>query len=61
VVVGESVAVLAAIEKLARGWDFADALHHSLSEGCDEFVTLDLGLVKQAGRRTQNAPKVTAL
>ena len=50
VVLGERTAVLAAAEKSARGWDFADALHHALSVGCDDFVTLDASLAKRAAR-----------
>ena len=61
VVVGEHAAVLAAAAKLAQGWDFADALHHALSEGCDDFVTFDTGLVKQAKRRPNLKPTVTKL
>ena len=61
VVVGEHAAVLAAAAKLAQGWDFADALHHALSEGCDDFVTFDAGLVKQARRRSNLKPTVTKL
>ena len=61
VVVGEQAAVLAAAAKLAQGWDFADALHHALSEGCDDFVTFDAGLVKQAKRRPNLKPTVTKL
>ena len=61
VVVGEHAAVLTAAAKLAQGWDFADALHHALSEGCDDFVTLDAGLVKQAKRRPNLKPTVTKL
>ena len=61
VVVGEHAAVLAATAKLAQGWDFADALHHALSEGCDDFVTFDAGLVKQARRRPNLKPTVTKL
>ena len=61
VVVGEHAAVLAAAAKLAQGWDFADALHHALSEGCDDFVTFDAGLVKQAKRRPNLKPTVTKL
>ena len=61
VVVGEHAAVLAAAAKLAQGWDFADALHHALSEGCDDFVTFDAGLVKQARRRPNLTPAVTKL
>ena len=61
VVVGEHAAVQAAAAKLAQGWDFADALHHALSEGCDDFVTFDAGLVKQAKRRPNLTPTVTKL
>ena len=61
VVVGEHAAVLAAAAKLAQGWDFADALHHALSEGCDDFVTFDTRLVKQAKRRPNLKPTVTKL
>ena len=61
VMVGEHAAVLAAAAKLAQGWDFADALHHALSEGCDDFVTFDTGLVKQAKRRPNLKPTVTKL
>ena len=61
VVVGEQAAVLSAATKLAQGWDFADALHHALSDGCDDFVTLDTGLVKQAKRRPNLTPAVTKL
>ena len=50
VVVGERGAVLLAAGKLAQGWDFADALHHALSEGCEEFITLDGDLAKKARR-----------
>ena len=55
VILGERVAVLAAAAKSGRGWDFADALHHALSEGCDDFVTLDAGLVKRAAREGTDA------
>ena len=61
VVVGEQAAVLAAAGKLALGWDFADALHHALSEGCDDFVTLDTGLARQAKRASNLRPAVTRL
>lgn len=64
-VVGERDAVLAAAAKAAQGWDFADALHHALSIGCDDFVTLDAALVKRAVSLTkkgiQVAPKLTEL
>lgn len=52
VVVGERVAVLAAAARATNGWDFADALHHALSAGCDDFNTLDTDLVKRAKRAT---------
>lgn len=61
VVVGEPAAVQSAATKLAQGWDFADALHHALSHGCDDFVTFDAGLVKQAKRRAKLSPEVTKL
>lgn len=50
VVVGERAAVRAAADKSAKGWDFADALHHALSAGCDDFVTLDADLTKRSLR-----------
>ena len=58
VVLGERAAVLAAAAKSAQGWDFADALHHALSEGCDDFVTLDADMVKRAARSQAGAAKV---
>jgi predicted nucleic-acid-binding protein len=50
VVVGEREAVLTAASRAAQGWDFADALHVALSQGCDNFTTLDVELVKRAAR-----------
>ena len=50
VVVGEQEAVLSAASRAAQGWDFADALHVALSQGCDDFTTLDAELVKRAAR-----------
>ena len=61
VVVGERDAVLAAAGKMASGWDFADALHHALSAGCDTFVTLDSDLLRQSRRIAKLAPSVTRL
>lgn len=61
VVVGERAAVLAAAARVAQGWDFADALHHGLSEGCDDFVTLDADLARRASRGARVAPVVTKL
>jgi predicted nucleic-acid-binding protein len=50
VVVGERAAVLAATARAAQGWDFTDALHVALSEGCVDFTTLDADLAKRAAR-----------
>ena len=61
VVIGEREAVIAAAGKLARGWDFADALHHALSRGCDNFVTLDADLAKRSRRMPAIDPSVTRL
>ena len=61
VVVGEREAVLAAADKLSKGWDFSDALHHALSEGCEAFVTLDADLLKLAKRIAKTALTVTKL
>ena len=57
-VVGERAAVVAATENMARGWDFADALHHALSAGCEDFATFDTALVKRAKRSPLTAPPV---
>jgi predicted nucleic-acid-binding protein len=61
VVLGEHDAVIAAAEKYAKGWDFADALHHALSVGCDDFVTLDIDLVKKSSSSPNALPKVQKL
>jgi predicted nucleic-acid-binding protein len=58
VVVGERDAVLAAAAKASQGWDFADALHHALSEGCIDFTTLDAALVKRAVRAVASGTKL---
>lgn len=57
-VIGERDAVLAATRNMGDGWDFADALHHALSAGCDDFVTFDTALVKRARRRPETAPPI---
>ncbi len=57
VVVGERAAVLAATARAAQGWDFADALHLALSEGCDDFTTLDADLAKRAVREVAGGEK----
>lgn len=61
VLVGERAAVLAAAARLAQGWDFADALHHALSEGCDDFATLDADLARRASRGANVVPVITKL
>ncbi len=58
VIVGEHQAVVAAAARVAQGWDFADALHHALSEGCEDFATFDSDLVRRAGRGAKVAPPV---
>lgn len=50
VTVGEAAAVRQAAARLAKGWEFADALHHALSEGCVDFLSFDDHLVKRAAR-----------
>jgi predicted nucleic-acid-binding protein len=57
VVVGERAAVLSAATRAAQGWDFADALHLALSEGCEDFTTLDADLVKRATRELAGGEK----
>lgn len=60
-VVGEQAAVVAAARKMRQGWDFADALHHALSAGCDDFATFDTTLSRRAGRDDSTAPQVIAI
>ena len=55
VTVGEAVAVRQAAARLAKGWDFADALHHALSEGCVDFLRFDDRQVKRAVRASPRA------
>lgn len=59
--VGERQAVLAATARVAQGWDFTDALHHALSEGCDDFVTLDADLARRARRGPAAVPGIVKL
>jgi predicted nucleic-acid-binding protein len=59
VLVGEREAVLLAAAKASQGWDFADALHHALSQGCDDFVTLDADLAKRVKRLMTSGAKLT--
>lgn len=58
VVVGERAAVMIAAARAAQGWDFADALHHALSHGCEDFSTLDVDSVKRGARVTTTGAKV---
>lgn len=60
-VVGEQAAVIAAAGKLRHGWDFADALHHALAAGCDDFATFDTTLSRRAGRDKSADPPVIAI
>jgi hypothetical protein len=60
-VVGEQAAVISAASKMKDGWDFADALHHSLSEGCDDFATFDTTLAKRARKVSKNSPPVVTI
>jgi predicted nucleic-acid-binding protein len=60
-VVGEQAAVIAAAGKLRQGWDFADALHHALAAGCEDFATFDTTLSRRARRDAAATPPVTAL
>jgi predicted nucleic-acid-binding protein len=48
--VGEADAVRHATARAAEGWDFADALHHALSQGCGDFVSFDEKLIRRASR-----------
>lgn len=57
-VVGERDAVLSAAAHMEEGWDFADALHHALSAGCESFATFDGALVKRGGRQADTEPVV---
>ncbi len=50
VVLGEREAIVAAAARVSQGWDFADALHHALSEGCDGFATFDGDLIRRSSR-----------
>ena len=60
-VVGERDAVLVATARVAQGWDFADALHHALSHGCKDFVTLDADLARRGARGAKVSPAITKL
>jgi predicted nucleic-acid-binding protein len=60
-VVGEQASVVAAARKMRQGWDFADALHHALASGCDDFATFDTTLSRRAGRDDSTAPPVIAI
>ena len=55
VFVGEADAVRQAAARVAKGWDFADALHHALSQGCDDFLSFDEQLVKRSARTVPKA------
>jgi len=59
-IVGEQAAVVAAAQKVIAGWDFADALHHALSAGCEDFATFDTALTRRARRAAGVDPPVRA-
>lgn len=62
VILAEREAVLAAAARVGSdGWDFADALHHALARGCDDFVTFDNELFRRAKRGESITPPVTRL
>ena len=60
-IVGEQAAVIAATRKLRQGWDFANARHHALAAGCDDFATFDTNLARRAGRDDSTAPPAIAI
>ena len=59
-IVGERDAVIVAAQRLRLGWEFADALHHALASGCDEFATFDRSLARRA-KRDASVPRIVAL
>jgi len=48
-------------QKIAEDWDFADALHHALAAGCDDFANFDTNLARRAGRDDSTASPVIAI
>ena len=52
VTVADPLILAAALDGLAAGMDFADALHLAKAEGCTAFLTFDLKLVKAAKGRS---------
>jgi predicted nucleic acid-binding protein len=44
----DAATIAKALEWMAGGMDFADALHVANAEGSDAFVTFDRGLAKKA-------------
>jgi predicted nucleic-acid-binding protein len=53
--VGEADAVRQAAARVAKGWDFADALHHALSQCCEDFLSFDEQLIKRSARAVPKA------
>ena len=45
-----------ALDMFAGGLDFADALHLSLAEGCEELLTFDTGFIRKARDFPDHAP-----
>ncbi|HEX2592108.1 MAG TPA: type II toxin-antitoxin system VapC family toxin [Rhizomicrobium sp.] len=58
VLVEDSVGTLNALNRLKRGFDFADAMHLAGAQNCDAFITFDAGLAKIATRTGANTPAV---
>lgn len=50
-------AVLEALERVAQGWDFADALHVA-SSGKHSFLTMDRALARKAARQPENTVRL---
>lgn len=60
VVVEDETALFAALDRHAKGMDFADALHVASSARADRFATFDASLKKRA-REMSLVPEVTGL
>jgi len=50
VTLADSALIITALDGMAAGMDFADALHLAAAQGCEAFVTFDRALAKVAGR-----------
>lgn len=54
----DRAAVERSVANLGRGLDFADALHHASSRGCDAFLTFDSRRFASKARRLAVTPPV---